>query len=386
VAAISVLPPSGCGFAATLGNPLGELVQRAEAFERCDPQPLALPGDQNESRTACRRRAARTSLDVDVTQIVVADGAAAEEPEAVALELEPPDVLRAVVFTDHDCVRHERIVAAAAAPGIGALPPATAVNHASSQKGAIANARRKACDRRILGAVMTDAARKRFGETAALVAEHQDSRAEETRERLSSLLAPSGDERALDVGTGAGALAIALGPLVREVVGIDIVPELLAEGRKRAPANVELIEADATALPFERGSFDLVCSARTLHHTPRPELVLAEMNRVLRPGGTMLVVDQIAPGDPLAAIELNAFERARDPSTTRILADVDLRGLFDANSLVLGHAEVVKDERNLDRYLDLAGCEGEARERAVSLAPSDTTAEYGWYVLRKPSL
>jgi SAM-dependent methyltransferase len=233
---------------------------------------------------------------------------------------------------------------------------------------------------------MTDAVRKRFGETAALVAEHQDSRAEETRERLRSLLAPSGEERALDVGTGAGALAIALGPLVREVVGIDIVPELLAEGRKRAPANVELIEADATALPFERGSFDLVCTARTLHHTPRPELVLAEMTRVLRPGGTMLVVDQIAPGDPLAAIELNAFERARDPSTTRILADVDLRGLFDANSLVLGHAEVVKDERNLDRYLDLAGCEGEARERAVSLAPSDTTAEYGWYVLRKPSL
>ena len=233
---------------------------------------------------------------------------------------------------------------------------------------------------------MTDAVRKRFGETAALVAEHQDSRAEETRERLSSLLAPSGEERALDVGTGAGALAIALGPLVREVVGIDIVPELLAEGRKRAPANVELLEADATALPFERGSFDLVCTARTLHHVSRPELVLAEMNRVLRPGGTMLVVDQIAPGDPLAAIELNAFERARDPSTTRVLADVDLRGLFDSNSLVLGHAEVVRDERDFDRYLDLAGCHGEERERAVSLAPTDRTAEYGWYVLHKPGL
>jgi hypothetical protein len=44
-------------------------------------------------------------------------------------------VLRAVVFTDYDCIRHERIVAAAAAPGIRALPPATAVNHASSQEG-----------------------------------------------------------------------------------------------------------------------------------------------------------------------------------------------------------------------------------------------------------
>ena len=42
----------------------------------------------------------------------------------------------------------------------------------------------------------------------------------------------------------------------------------------------------------------------------------------------MLVVDQLAPGDPLAAIELNDFERARDPSTSRVLADVDLRALL----------------------------------------------------------
>lgn len=231
---------------------------------------------------------------------------------------------------------------------------------------------------------MTDALRKRFGETAELVAEQQDRRAAETRERLGRLLTFTGEERVLDVGTGAGALAIAFAPLVREVVGVDVVPELLAEGRKRAPANVELVEADATALPFERSSFDLVCTARTLHHVPRPELVLAEMNRVLRPGGTMLVVDQLAPGDPLAAIELNTFERARDPSTTRVLADVDLRGLFDANNLVLRHAEVVREERDLDRYLDLAGCHGEERERAVTLAPREANAEYGWYVLHKP--
>ena len=231
---------------------------------------------------------------------------------------------------------------------------------------------------------MTDAVRKRFGETATLIAEHQDRRTAETSERLHRLLAPSGEERALDVGTGAGEVAIALAPFVREVVGIDIVPELLAEGRKRAPANVELLEADATALPFDRGSFDIVATARTLHHVPRPELVLAEMNRVLRVGGTMLVVDQLAPGDPLAAIELNTFERTRDPSTTRVLADVDLRGLFDANNLVLQHAEVVREDRDLEHYLDLAGCHGDEREHAVTLAPRDRTAEYGWYVLVKP--
>jgi SAM-dependent methyltransferase len=171
---------------------------------------------------------------------------------------------------------------------------------------------------------------------------------------------------------------------MREAIGVDVVPEWLDEGRERAPANVELVEADVTALPYELGSFDLVCTARTLHHVPRPELVLAEMNRVLRPGGTMLVVDQLAPVDSLAAIELNRFEHARDPSTTRILADVDLRGLFDANGLVLRHAEIAREERDLDRYFDVAGCHGDERERARALAPRETSAEIGWYVLHKP--
>jgi ubiquinone/menaquinone biosynthesis C-methylase UbiE len=146
----------------------------------------------------------------------------------------------------------------------------------------------------------------------------------------------------------------------------------------------QLVEGDAAALPFETASFDVVATARTLHHVPRPELVLAEAVRVLRPGGTLLVVDQLAPVDPIAAIELNRFERARDPSTTRVLADVDLRGLFEANNLVVRRAEIVREPRDLERYLDLAGCHGDARDRARELAPADASADVGWYVLRKP--
>jgi ubiquinone/menaquinone biosynthesis C-methylase UbiE len=168
------------------------------------------------------------------------------------------------------------------------------------------------------------------------------------------------------------------------VVGVDLVSELLDEARKRAPANAEFVEGDATALPFPAASFDLVTTARTLHHVARPERVLAEAVRVLGPGGTMLVVDQLAPVDPLAAIELNRFERARDASTTRVLADVDLRGLFEANNLVVRRAEVVRERRDLERYLDLAGCHGDEREQARALAPAESSADYGWYVLRKP--
>jgi ubiquinone/menaquinone biosynthesis C-methylase UbiE len=198
-------------------------------------------------------------------------------------------------------------------------------------------------------------------------------------------VAPRGDERALDSAGGAGALAFALAPHVRDVVAVDVVPELLELGRQRAERfpNVRFVQGDATLLPFELGSFDLAGSLRSLHHIARPELAIAELARVTRPRGRVLVVDQIAPIDPLAAVELNEFERARDPSTARILADVDLRGLFEANGLVLLRSETQPERRDLDSYLELAGCEGDERRRAESLAPDGYAAEVGWYLLER---
>jgi ubiquinone/menaquinone biosynthesis C-methylase UbiE len=233
-----------------------------------------------------------------------------------------------------------------------------------------------------------EAVRERFAKTAERVAERERRQRETLRERLARFLEPSGDERVLDSGTGTGALAFALAPLVREVVGVDLVPELLDLAREQAAdfPNVTFVESDAAHLPFPSGSFDVAASLRTLHHVARPELVVAELVRVTRPGGRVLVIDQIAPVDPLAAVELNRFEHARDPSHTRALADVDLRGLFEANGLVLRQTRFDQEQRELDSYLDLAGCEGEAREQARALAPPGYTATLAWYLAVRPSL
>jgi SAM-dependent methyltransferase len=173
----------------------------------------------------------------------------------------------------------------------------------------------------------------------------------------------AGDERVLVAGSG---LASLLELHVREVVEVEA--------------------ARLTELPLPRGAFDLAATVGTLRHVRRPELAVAELVRVTRPGGLLLVADQLAPVDPLAALELNRFEQARDPTHARTLADVDLRSLFEANGLVLRRAEVVRERRDLDEYLDLAGCEGADRERARGLAPgpSSYVAEVGWYVLVKP--
>jgi ubiquinone/menaquinone biosynthesis C-methylase UbiE len=228
-----------------------------------------------------------------------------------------------------------------------------------------------------------DATRARFAATADRIAALQERRSEELAAAVREFVPLTGDERALDAGAGTGALAFALAPLVREVVAVELVPELIQRGRPKAPANVTFVEGDIARLDFERASFDVAGTLRTLHHVPRPELVIAELTRVARPGGTVLVVDQIAPTDPLAALDLNRFERARDPSHTRALADVDLRHLFEANSLVLLKAQFEREPRELDPYLDLAGCEGEEREQAKALAPRNYTAEVGWYLLRR---
>jgi ubiquinone/menaquinone biosynthesis C-methylase UbiE len=236
--------------------------------------------------------------------------------------------------------------------------------------------------------VHAEAVRERFAKTAARVAEREQAHRAELREKLARFLEPRGDERALDSGTGTGALAFALAPLVREVVGVDLVPELLELAQRHAGEfpNVSFVEGDAASLPFEGGSFDLACSLRTLHHIARPELAVAELVRVTRPGGRVLVIDQIASVDPLAAVELNRFERARDPSHTRALADVDLRGLFEANGLVIRRTTFETEPRDLESYLDLAGCEGEAREQARALVPPGYAATLGWYLAVKPGL
>jgi ubiquinone/menaquinone biosynthesis C-methylase UbiE len=214
-------------------------------------------------------------------------------------------------------------------------------------------------------------------------AELQAARADALAARLGELLELTGDERALDVGAGTGALAFAIAPRVGSVIAVEIGDQLAARARADAPANVEVLTGDGEHLPFDDFAFDFAGTLRTLHHTRRPELMVAELARVTKPGGTILVADQLAPVDPLAAFELNRFERARDPSTTRVLADPDLRGLFDSNDLHLRRELVITEPRDLDDYLDLAGCEGAERERARNLAPSGYEAVVGWYVLSR---
>ena len=191
----------------------------------------------------------------------------------------------------------------------------------------------------------------------------------------------------IDLAVGSEGLRMESEGLITVLLGgIAFETPADAQAMAQAPANATFLEADATDLPFADGSFDLVGTMRTLHHVRRPELVVAELARVVLPGGRALVVDQLAPADPLEAFAVDRFERARDPDHARLLSDQQLRHLFEANRLALVRERRSLERRPLGAYLDLAACEGEARQRVEALAPHGTDtfdAEVGWYLLRR---
>ena len=98
----------------------------------------------------------------------------------------------------------------------------------------------------------------------------------------------------LDVACGTGNTAI---PLARNgcvVTGVDIAPNLLVQARERAAAkglNLQFDEGDAEALPYPDASFDAVVTIFGAMFAPRPEVVAAELARVLKPGGLLAMAN-----------------------------------------------------------------------------------------------
>ena len=96
-------------------------------------------------------------------------------------------------------------------------------------------------------------------------------------------------ESVLDIGTGTGVVAVTAARLGAQVTGLDLTPELLEQARDNARiAGVESIvwtEGDAEHLPYPDASFDVVVSQFGHMFAPRPEVVVAQMRRVLKPGG-----------------------------------------------------------------------------------------------------
>ena len=121
------------------------------------------------------------------------------------------------------------------------------------------------------------------------------------RRRVSKIVRGWAPERVLDVATGTGDVALEIKrrcPEV-EVTGSDFCPEMLEHAKRRGLERTMV--ADALAMPFEDGSFDVVTVAFGLRNMADWGAAVEEMRRVLRPGGHLLVLDFSLPKGPLCA-------------------------------------------------------------------------------------
>jgi ubiquinone/menaquinone biosynthesis C-methylase UbiE len=141
---------------------------------------------------------------------------------------------------------------------------------------------------------------------------------DQVRGKLRKLLgpAPGPFERALEIGAGTGYFSLNLlqAGVVRSATCTDISPGMLAVLRANAVAlglEVGTVDCDAAALPFDDDAFDLVLGHAVLHHLPDVLAALAEMRRVLRPGGTLFFAGEPSRhGDRIAAVPKGAARRA----------------------------------------------------------------------------
>jgi ubiquinone/menaquinone biosynthesis C-methylase UbiE len=107
--------------------------------------------------------------------------------------------------------------------------------------------------------------------------------------------------RILDVGCGTGRFASRLRAALPEVqvYAVDLVSEMLKKGQPRwrmQRGHVFPLQGDSERLPFASGTFDIVTCANSFHHYPRQDRAIAEMRRVLRNGGRLMVIDGYRDG------------------------------------------------------------------------------------------
>ena len=132
------------------------------------------------------------------------------------------------------------------------------------------------------------------------------------KRRLIRLAALEPSDRALDLAAGTGDLVFAAAPHVRQAVGLDVTHRMLqlaaikktglrSVSRLGEPpvASISFVTADMLALPFADGSFDVITTGYGLRNVPDLHVTLAEIARVLVPGGRLLSLDFNRPSNPI---------------------------------------------------------------------------------------
>ncbi len=189
---------------------------------------------------------------------------------------------------------------------------------------------------------------KSFGSSAAMTSA-------QTLGALIELVPEDPAARWIDVACGPGVISRAMAGRVGSVSGVDLTPAMVEEAERRAHEegidNVSFALGDATALETPDASFDGAITRLSLHHIPAPARVVAEMARVVRPGGWIAVSDIAADRDGEAVAWREEIERLRDPSHWACKTPERLREMGATAGLVVEHEELARVDIDFDDWL-----------------------------------
>lgn len=164
----------------------------------------------------------------------------------------------------------------------------------------------------------------------------------EDLEQMVRVIGERPDAIALDMGCGGGHAAFRLAPLVNKVVACDLSEAMLKvvadEAGRRGLANLVTKQGAAETLPCPSASFDVAVTRYSAHHWRDVPAGLAQMRRVLKPGGLAVFMDVISPGVPLLDTWLQTWELLRDPSHVRNASLDEWRALLTAAGFKVGTA------------------------------------------------
>jgi ubiquinone/menaquinone biosynthesis C-methylase UbiE len=207
-----------------------------------------------------------------------------------------------------------------------------------------------------------DKIRERFTATADVFARNvrvtRAQEAERLAERATAGLAGAEKMLAVDLACGPGTFTRPLAARVRRAIGADLTPAMVekarAEASREGVTNIEFTCADACELPFPDGMAGIVSCGYAFHHMPDPARAVAEMARVLQPGGRLAITDIIVAEGCDAAIQ-NGIERVRDPSHTTTQSAAQFRAFLQELGLRVQSEHLHDNWHNFDAWMRNAG-------------------------------
>lgn len=192
-------------------------------------------------------------------------------------------------------------------------------------------------------------------------------------ERMLRVARVTADDNVLDLGCGPGIVSCTFAEVARHVTGLDLAPAMLERARarqaERGLSNMTWTCGDVAQLPFADNSFSMVVTRYTFHHFLSPAAVLAEMKRVCRPGGRVVVADVTPEPEKLPAYD--QFETLRDPSHAHALSLEGLKALYAQAKLVPVETESFDLEMDLEDLMSGSFPNPEDVERVRQLARDD---------------